>query len=480
MFNSALLKSGRLQPRNCLDYLGGYQKRIFRRSEDKMKVLVKWLALSLSFVLVAGAASAAQLLFTPRATVTEEYNDNIDLDRKNKKDDFITTVTLGGTLELLGQTSGMRISYDPGYSFYADNDEFDSWEHNLLGTAWHDFSRQTRLELSNYFLYTKDPLADDDVEDDRGNIIVAGNDQNRRNRDTYWRNYATTRLSHQFGVEDSAYAQFAYGLLKYDDPTEEDSQDISPSAGMTYWFTPWTGMELEGVYTRGLYDEDTSSDFSNYSGRLRLNQRISQRFGIYGQYQQIYRVFDENGVSAEGDLDEDYLVYAPSVGVFYQFDPTLTASLGVGYFYQQIENDDDQQGPFFAADINKLWDFQRWSIRARGSSGIDSQDFSGDNQGFERFGQAELIGRYNFTRDFFGDLGLRYRYSDYINSEEDEVDHRYSVDVGLGYSVTRWMTLRLAYAFEKLDAINSSDDYEQNRAYVTLTLQPDQPWRLWD
>ena len=94
--------------------------------------------------------------------------------------------------------------------------------------------------------------------------------------------------------------------------------------------------------------------------------------------------------------------------------------------------------------------------------------------------QAELIGRYNFTRDFFGDIRSRYRYSDFVNSEDDEVDHRYSVDVGLGYSVTRWMTLRLAYAFDKLDAINSTDDYEQNRAYVTVTLQPDQPWRLWD
>jgi len=432
------------------------------------------------FTLV-GSASAAQLTFTPRATVTQEYNANIDLDRRNKMDDFITTVTVGGTLELQGQLTGLRIDYAPGYSFYADHDEYDSWQHNLLGTAWHDFSRQTRLELNNYFLYTKDPLADDDVEDQRGNIIVSGNDQSRRNRDTYWRNQATARLRHQFGVEDSVYAQFTHGLLKYDDPTEEDSQEISPSVGLTYWFTQWTGMELGGEYTRGLYDEDTSSDFNNYRGRLRLNQRVTRQFGVYGEYLQIFRDFDESGgVSTGGDIENEYWVYAPSAGVFYQFDPTLTSSLGVGYFYQQIEDADDEQGPFINADINKLWDFQRWSIRTRGESGLDSQDFSGDTQGFERYAQAELIGRYNFTRDFFGDLGLRYRYSDYLNSEDDEVDHRYTVDVGLGYSVTRWMSLRLAYAFDKLDAINSTDDYEQNRAYVTVTLQPDQPWRLWD
>jgi hypothetical protein len=367
-----------------------------------MKVLGKWISIALASVLVAGAASAAQLLFTPRATVTEEYNDNIDLDRRNKKDDFITTVTVGGTLELLGQTSGARVSYDPGYSFYADNDEFDSWQHNLLGTVWHDFSRQTRLELTNYFLYTKDPLADDDVEDERGNIIVRGNDERRRNRDTYWRNNATARLRHQFGVEDSVYAQFTHGLLKYDDPAQEDTQELSPIVGLTYWFTNWTGMELEAAYTRGLYDEDTSSDFSNYRGRLRLNQRITRQFGVYGQYLQIFRNFDESGIGAGGDIEDDYWVYAPSAGVFYQFDPTLTSSLGAGYYYQQIENADDQKAPFINADINKLWDFQRWSVRTRGSSGLDSQDFSNDNLGFERYAQVELIGRYNLRAIFPG------------------------------------------------------------------------------
>jgi predicted porin len=444
-----------------------------------MKKLHVQVILVVAVVMMGGfAADAAQLLFTPRATVTEEYNDNIDLDRRNKQDDFITTVTVGGTLELLGQVSGMRVAYDPGYSFYADNDEYDSWQHNLLGSVWHNFSRETRLDLTNYFLYTKDPLADDDVEDERGNIIVRGNDR-QRNRDTFWRENATARLSHQFGVEDSFYVAFAYGLYKYDNPADEDFQESTPSAGMTYWFTQWTGVDMEAAYTRGVYDAGTSSDFNNYLGRLRLNQRISREFGVYGEYRQIYRDYDER-IEGGDALESDYWVYAPSVGVFYQFDPTLTSSLGVGYFYQQIEDADDEQGPFISAEINKLWDFQRWNIRARGSSGIGSQDYSGDALGLERFGQAELIGRYNFTRDFFGDLNLRYRYSDFINSEEDEVDHRYTVDVGLGYSVTRWMTLRLAYAFDKLDAINTTDDYEQHRAYLTVTLQPDQPWRLWD
>jgi hypothetical protein len=432
------------------------------------------LALLLAMAL-GGTAPAAEVRFTPRASTTVEYNDNIDLDRKNKKDDIITTVSAGGTLEVLGPVSGLRLSYDPGYSFYADNDEFDSWRHNLLGAAWHEFTRQTRLDLTNSFIYSKDPLDAGDVEDDQGNIIVQGDDRRRR-RDTFYRNQATARLRHQFGPENSTFAQFTHGLTKYDDPTEEDSQEFSPTAGVTYWFTAWTGMELDGGYTRGIYDEDTTSDFNNYLARLRLNHRLSPRFGLFGEYKQIYRDFDDSDNAAGDDLD--YMVYAPSAGLFYQFDPTLTASLGAGYFYQEIQNDEDEQGPFVNADINKLWDFQRWNVRTRASSGIDSQDFTSDTRGFERYAQGEIIGVYNFTRDLFGDCSLRYRYSDFIASEDDEVDHRYTADVGLGYRITRWMSLRVAYQFNKLDAENSTDDYEQNRVYATLTLQPDQPYRL--
>jgi hypothetical protein len=305
-----------------------------------------------------------------------------------------------------------------------------------------------------------------------------GNDRNNK-QTTYYRNNASARLSHQFGPENSTYAAFTYEIAKYDDPDDEDSHHFSPSAGLTYWFSNWWGMDIHGEYTRGLYDEDDNNDFNNYMGRLRLNRRIDREFGVYGEYKHIFRDYDEKD-SIGFTSDQDYMVYAPSAGLFYQFDRTLTASLGAGYFYQQIVNDKDQKGPFVSADLNKLWDYKTWSIRTRGSSGIDSEDFSDNNQGFRRYAQAEIIGRYDFTRELFGDCGLRYRYSDFIAADEGGLEHRYTADVGLGYILTRWMTLRIAYQFNKLDAQDSTDDYDQHRVYASVTLQPDHPWRIWD
>ena len=454
-----------------------------------MKKIAKGIMLLLSLILVAGAAFAAELNFTPRTSVSERWSDNIYLERSEKRSDFITTPTLGFTAETRGQATGLSLSYDAGYNFYARYDENDGWQHNAVGSFWHNFTRDTRFDLSKAFLYTKDPLNDRDVVNQQGNVVAPGDYSGRQGLNTYYRNYSTARLAHQFGPENSVYGQFVYGFLKNNSDEYQDSQEIAPSAGMTYWWSTWAGLELEGGYLRGLYDKTEGQtingqedDFNQVSGRVRFNQRLSPQFGIFEQYQQIYRDYDGNQTDQtqndNGQLNQDYLVYAPSVGVFYQFDPTLTASFGFGYFYQQVQNDKDQQGVFPIADINKIWDYQRWNVRARGTAGLGSQDFSADNQGFTRYVQTDLTGRYNFTRQFFGDAGITYRYSDYINGENDEADHFIRPTVGLGYQVFRWLTLQLSYTFTKLEVTNNSTDgYEENSVLFTVALQPDQPWR---
>ena len=453
-----------------------------------MKALHAGIVLTLVLIMAAGTASAAPLLFTPRATVTERYSDNIFLDHDNKKSDFITTPTVGFTAEIPGQSTGLSLSYDGGYNFYAEHATNDGWQHNALGNVYHNFTRDTRLDLNSYFLYAKE-ANNQDVVNQQGNVVAPGDFSSRQGLNTYYRDYSTARLMHQFGPENSTYAQFVYGFLHNKSDQFQDSQEISPSVGMTYWWTTWTGIELEGAYLRGLYDNagqatNGEDDFQQGSGRARLNHRLAPNYGFFEQYQQIYRNYDGNQAGqaqTNGQLNQDYWVYAPSVGLFYQFDPTLTASIGLGYFYQQIQNADDQQGFFPTGDINKLWDYQSWSVRARGSAGIASQDFNAQNQGFTRYVQTDLLGRYNFTRQFFGDAELTYRYSDYINSQDDEVDHYFRGQAGFGYDVFRWMTLRLSYAFTKLTAVNSStNDYEENSVMFTVTLQPDVPWKLWD
>jgi hypothetical protein len=226
-----------------------------------------------------------------------------------------------------------------------------------------------------------------------------------------------------------------------------------------------------------LYDQD-SSDFHNYSGVLRLDRNLDRNYGLFAEYQQIYRTYDEDGISQENVGDNDYLVYAPGAGFFYDWDQDMSFSFGIGYYYQQIEDDDDESGGYFIGNITKLWQYQRSTLQAIGSSGLDSSDFTSERLGFQRFAQIELNATHEFTRRFFGQAGGYFRFSDYINSDDDRKDYRFRGSAGLGYVVTQWMTVNLDYQYNKLVAENSLSDFEVNQVFLSINLQADRPWRF--
>ena len=152
--------------------------------------------------------------------------------------------------------------------------------------------------------------------------------------------------------------------VRREDAAKEETEDndrYQPSVGLNYWFGPKFGIETRGVYTRGEFDQDSdftgtpTDDFDNWVGSIRLLQRLGRHFDLYQQYVQTYRNYD-------GDADDDYLVYAPSAGFIYRIEKDLTFSLGAGYFYQEIDGDDDEQGLFGSGQVNKIWNFRRGSI----------------------------------------------------------------------------------------------------------------------
>ena len=82
---------------------------------------------------------------------------------------------------------------------------------------------------------------------------------------------------------------------------------------------------------------------------------------------------------------------------------------------------------------------------------------------------------YDFTRYFSGNVTGRYRYSDVIGTGRE--DNRYTVGAGLGWLPTKWMSLFLDYTFTKYNS-NDRGNYDENRVWLRLTLQPDRPWRF--
>ena len=151
-----------------------------------------------------------------------------------------------------------------------------------------------------------------------------------------------------------------YSLLRNNDSQEEDNDRYSPSVGLNYWFGPKFGLQSNATYTRGEFNQDSdftggpTDDFDNYDGTILFIGRTGTRFSVFTQYNHIYRDYDDNFNDSN-----NYMVYAPSVGFTYVVEKDLNLRLGGGYFYLDVDNDDDEQGFFGNGQIDKTWTYKR-------------------------------------------------------------------------------------------------------------------------
>ena len=433
----------------------------------------------IAFLLTSSSAFGFQLNFTPRITATEEYTDNLFLDPVDEKDDFITTLSPGFTAEMLGRSEGVSLSYDPGYVFYNRFNEFDGWRHNASLTGWKQIARNTRLELEDAFLYTDDPSPDGEVISEfTEEPIIASDTTIRQNRETYYTNTAGIRLNHQFGASDALDLGYAYSILRNDDPSYVDNDTHTPSIGLTYWFLPEWRIEADAHYTTAQFSSaadvptaDDSDDLSEWYGSARMVKRFTRHFEGFVQYA-------HTSIDYKGDT-EDYQVYDSSIGMNYTMAEELALSLRAGYFIQDLEESEDEDGIVIDGLLDKTWTFRRGSIYLAGSSGYDANYGGAENLGFSLYYQAESRVEYGFTRQFTGDIYASYRRNKYTDPvEEDRIDKITVAGAGLEYQARRWASLRLDYSYRTVDSTDITNEYDENRVLFTVTLSPSQPIRL--
>jgi opacity protein-like surface antigen len=440
----------------------------------KLKVLL----IVVSLAIFSTPTIAAQFEFNPRPTATGQYTDNIFLDGNNEREDYIIGLSPAFDLYARGKTNRLQVSYEPTYQIFKNNDELDSWSHDARLFFRSDFTKRTRLRIGNRFLYTRDPLGDQDVVRD-GRVVIPGDPTSRTDREKYYTNALNARVDHQFGREDRVSAAFFHSFLENNDPEREDNQNFRPSFQLEKWFGAKFGTRFRGVYTRGIFDQQSaftgtrSDDFHNWFGSIRLIGRTSPRFSVYGQYDQIYRKFDKSSST-------DYSVYTPSVGFIYAVEKDLFFRLALGAFYQDLDGEDNNHGFYPDASVNKTWNYARGSINLVALSGIDQRNFGSQNLDLEYYGDIRTDATYDFTRKFNASIFGRFRYADIIESDDPDIiksQFRTRLGAGLAYKPLKWMEFGINYRWSNYAASND-DNWEENRVMFQLTLSPDQPWRF--
>ena len=383
--------------------------------QTSLTLLFLWL------LLTSTIANAAQVLFTPALILTERYSDNIflvpDIEDANitKEEDYITSAGLSLTGQVIGRTAGLELNYTPTYNAFATNTDFDYWRHTGRVLLWNDFSRYTRLEITDTYLETENPLdeSEDYTPDDPTQGPDIEPDTTRRGRNRYRTNTAQIRLSHRFGERDNYYLALQHDMHEDVDPDPDipvrDYRNLQPSLGMTYWFAQRWGIALDGYYSNRDYEDE--SDREEISGYVRFLRAITRNLSGFIEYRQTYLNYDE-------ETEQDYRLHQSSIGADYQFQETAHITLAAAYYiqdYQDLEDDADDNGWSVNSDIYKRWAFQRSYIDLTGGSGYDIDDTGVEDRGLNFFYQGRLeLGR-TFTPRFTGNIFGSYRYDEYPN-----------------------------------------------------------------
>jgi hypothetical protein len=420
---------------------------------------------------------AAQVLFSPGLVLSEEYTDNLFLDSQGEEYDFTTTAGVDLTGQILWRTAGIELRYNPTYEFYQENDDLNSWRHEAGLYTWKQLTRGTRIELRDTYLRSNDPSDESAaIEQDgqlQGPAVTA--DPNRRGRNEYYTNLAEARLDHQFGASDEVYVAYQYSSLRdVDIPpgTAVDDNDISiPSIGLAYNFSQQWGMEIDSSYAMTDYKE--RNDRNEYNGNLRLLYRFDRALSCYVNYRHTNLAYDQ-------DTDEDYTVYEPSVGVRYDFPDEASIEIGAGYYVQDFETSEDEEGFNITSDISKTWLFPGWYTGISGGSGYAIDDNGVADNGLDIYYQGRLEVGYNFASTLTGSVYGGYRYDDYPSEVPERSQQSASAGASLSWQALNWMHVGLTYGITDVSSDRETDEYTENRAMITIRMAPSSPFRLMD
>lgn len=273
------------------------------------------------FIVVAWASRAsAELTFTPSIMVREEYNDNIDLTKDNRRDDFITTVA--PSLNALIDTNLLKLSLDYGLFFKLFAKHSEDNETSLAKTQRVRFDTTYNPIRDILFLKVSDAYARVPIDERRpvaaGNDFVNTTDSNILTVNPYIVLPLTSSISLTAG--------YTYKNIWYDDPEGETAQDHSATGRLTKTFGERLSIYGEYAY-RAHRPKDEKHDVKIFSRAVDVIN-ITPTGVSFDYASPVFVSTQENGW-------DGYDTHSGMLGTSLQVTPKLTLNGSIGkVFYR--------------------------------------------------------------------------------------------------------------------------------------------------
>ncbi|MFO7987267.1 MAG: outer membrane beta-barrel protein [Desulfatiglandaceae bacterium] len=398
---------------------------------------------------------------TPKISIKGEYDDNIFLEKTDKKGDFITTISPGIILDLDSGRNGLELEYTFGRVRYNDLSENDFIRHSGRLKLWQRLSRHLTLNVSDTYLKSDD-LFDEDLAPDLRPQRV------RHIRTPYQRNDFNTSLDYDFGRESRLSVGYRHAFLDNEDPSLEDVTEHSPYAGLTYWFNKKDGIVLDYEYRRFDYSVDPEFtlgrvDLDAHDVDVTYMHRFSRRSKVYIHYGFANRNFHGTPVS--------YHVHDGDVGFEYGFSRTTSLSLEMGYF--DPTGIDIDGGLSYTGRLEKR--FRRGVIFVAVRSGWDEGFMDVEPRAFTRYRGGDAGIEYEPVHNLRAYAGVSYRKNEYALQEYED-EHAYTGRCGVKYRFLRWFSADFGYAHRRRVSDDPNNEYRDNRVTVTFSASKPHPY----
>jgi hypothetical protein len=414
------------------------------------------------------------LYFQPYITVQEEYNSNIDLAPKNKRDDFITTISPGLKFSTAPRSSvtgafrqvptaeeryGMDLDFRAGFNFYAKEHE-DNYT-SLHGTlnAWYALTQRLQFRVRDY-LIRSDEIREQDYSSTaiEGQYLISRTDK----RTPYFRNVFEPSVQYQFGRENVFSILYRNNIYRIDSLRSEDSTENFINPRITYWFDTRNGVSFEYGLTLGNFED--SSDLIGHMGMVRYTYRFNPRTSIFGEYTQLWRDFDPPST--------DYLVYRPSIGIDHAFSPSLSARVQAGYYMADPKRGSTVDGPFFDLLLTQRAQRTTYTLSLKG--GYEEDFFTADNEGFTQYYRTTGRITHQLLQRMSVGLFGSYEWAKYPGAAivaKTPKDQIWAIGGNASYQILRWLTVSLDASYRENISNISSREYNEYRGVLKVTAR---------
>jgi hypothetical protein len=392
----------------------------------------------------------------PYISVKGEYSDNLNLTNENQKKDFYTTISPGVKFSNMDAKSGIDLDASAGAVFYNDYTDLNYISANANLNAKYLTNSHLNFYLQNSYIRSDNPREREFFTTTADNKFVLATETQRS---IYWRNVVSPTVEYQFGPESRVGITYRNNVYQTAAVGAKNSMENYVSPFITYWINRQNGISMSYAYTNGHFE--TSPDLNTHKVEASYMLRFTPKAtaSLNGGYtKQEYTVQSMN-----------YAIYESSLGISYLFSSTLSASAQAGYYWQNQEIGQNNNGVTFKADITQKDARTTYNLSVQG--GYTQDLFTAQNLGFRKYYRATGSITHFLDRQLsIGCLGSVERSES--ESDTGQRDTRLGAGANISYLPFQWLKFSLEYAYNQNNTnyfYEATNEYKENRGMLTIT-----------